>query len=66
MESRNIILINFYAGQKWRCKHKEQTCGHSRKGEGGANRESSVDIYTPPCIEQIASWKLLYNTGSPA
>ena len=65
MEPRNIIQINFSAGQKWRCGRKEQTCGHNRKGECAANRESSVDIYTLPCIKQIVSRKLLYNRGSP-
>ena len=31
---------------------------------GGINRESSIDIYTPPCVKQIASRKLLQGTGS--
>ena len=29
------------------------------------NRESSIDIYTRPCVKQIAGEKLLYNIGSP-
>ena len=30
-------------------------------GEGGPDGESSTDIYTLPCVKQIASGKLLYN-----
>ena len=30
------------------------------------NGESSTDIYTLPCIKEIAGEKLLYNTESPA
>ena len=28
MESGKIILMNLFAGQQWRYRHKEQTCGH--------------------------------------
>ena len=34
--------------------------------EGGTNQECSIDIYTLSCVNQIASEKLLYNTGSSA
>ena len=34
------------------------------EGEGGANWEIRTDTYTQPCVKQIASGKLLYNTGS--
>ena len=45
------------------------------EGEGGRNWESSVDIYTLPCVKQMASFsrsslaasgKPLYNIGSSA
>ena len=35
-------------------------------GEGGTNWESSMDIYTLPCVKEIASGKMLYSTGSSA
>ena len=35
-------------------------------GVGGVNRESSIEIYTLPCVKQIASGKLLCNIGSSA
>ena len=34
--------------------------------EDGMNWESSADIYTRPCVQQIAGGKLLYSTGSSA
>ena len=34
------------------------------EGESSMNGESSIDIYTLPCVKQIVSEKLLYNTGS--
>ena len=36
------------------------------EGEGGTNWESSIDIDIPPRVKQIASEKLLYNTGRRA
>ena len=36
------------------------------EGERGMNGESSTDIYTLPCVNQIAGEKLLYETGRPA
>ena len=34
------------------------------KGEVWTNRESTIEIYTPPCAKQIASGKLLYGAES--
>ena len=34
------------------------------EGESSMNGESSIDIYTLPCVKQIANEKLLYKTGS--
>ena len=35
------------------------------EGEGGMNWEHSVDIHTLPCVKQIVSGNLRYNTGFP-
>lgn len=32
----------------------------------GQTKKSGADIYTPPCVKQTASGKLLSNTVSPA
>ena len=34
------------------------------EGESAMNGESSLDIYTVPCVKQMADEKFLYNTGS--
>ena len=28
MESRKMVLMNLFAVQQWRCRHREQTYGH--------------------------------------
>ena len=65
MESRRMALMSLFAGQQWRCRHREKTCGHSwgrtRRGE---NWESSTEIYTLPYMKQISSGNLLHDTGS--
>ena len=67
MESRKIVLMNLFAGQQWRDRHKNRLVDTVGEGEGGMNSESSFEIYTLPCVKQIAGEKLLYNNiGSPA
>ena len=34
MESRKMLLMNLFAGQQWRQRRREQTCGHSRGRRG--------------------------------
>ena len=36
------------------------------EGEGGTNWEIKIDIYTLPCVKQIARENLLQSTGSSA
>ena len=36
------------------------------EGVSGTNGQSRIDIYTLPCVKQIAVEKALHNTGSPA
>ena len=36
------------------------------EGESRTTGESSIDVDTPLRVKQIASGKVLYNTGSPA
>ena len=36
-----MALMNLFAGQQWRCRHRRQTADTEREGEGGANGESS-------------------------
>ena len=36
------------------------------EGQSGTNEESSIDIYTVPCVKYLAGEKLPYNIGSLA
>ena len=35
IESRKMVLMNLFAGQQWRNRHREWTYGHSQWGRGG-------------------------------
>lgn len=50
MESK-IVLMNLFTVKQCRCRHREQTGGHSEEGEGRTNLESSIDIYTLSCVK---------------
>ena len=55
MKSRNIALMNLFAGQQWRCRHREQTYGYrgfGEEGEDGTNGESNKETYTIPYVQQ--------------
>ena len=38
-ESRKTVLMNLFAGQEWRCGHRERTCGHNRGRPGDKTGE---------------------------
>ena len=45
MESIKMILMNLFAGEQWRCRHREQTRRHGAEGESGTNGEYHGNIY---------------------
>ena len=52
MKSRKTVLVNLFAGQKWKHRHREQTCGlggGGKEGECGMSAESNMGIYTIIC-----------------
>ena len=57
MESKKMVMRNLSAGQQWRCRHREETCGHNRGWRGGTNWESSVETYTLPYVTLDSQWK---------
>ena len=65
MESRNMVLMNLFAGKEWRCRCRGELVDTVGQGENGMNGESSINIHALPCVKQIAGEKLLCNTGSP-
>ena len=51
-----MVQMNWFAGQKWRHRCREQTYGHeggkvAGGGGGRMNWEIRIDIYTPICIK---------------
>ena len=34
METRKLAVMNLFAGKKWKCRHREWTCGHSGERRG--------------------------------
>ena len=57
MESRKMVLMNLFAGQWWRHRHREQTYGHGRGNrEGGMYGESYMETYITICKIE-SQWK---------
>ena len=45
MESRKIVMMNLFARQQWRNRHREQTYGHGeRGGEGERYGERNMEL----------------------
>ena len=42
---------DIYSGQQGRCRHSEQTCGHSVEEEYGMNWESDIEKYMLPYVK---------------
>ena len=63
MESGRVLL-SLFAGQQWRCKNREQTCGRRGEAEGGRNRKRSPEAYTLQSVKRIASRNLLCDAGN--
>ena len=56
-----MVVMNLFAGQQWRHKHREQTCGHDARGRGWDElRETYLSLY----IKQRAGGNLLHDSGS--
>lgn len=45
IRSRKMVLTNIFAGQEWRSRYQEWTCGHRGERSGGANGERSLETY---------------------
>ena len=45
-----MVVKNLFAGQQWRNRHREQTCGHGeRGGEGEMYGKSNMETYITKC-----------------
>lgn len=61
-----MISMDLFARKEWRCRYREQTCGHSRGRRGWDMEKVALTCIYTMCLEQIAGEKLLHNTGSQA
>ena len=44
------VLMNLFAGQQWRCRHREQPCGHAvGRRRWDERREQHGNVYTTIC-----------------
>ena len=57
MESRKMVLINLFAGQQWRNRHRKQTLDiGERGGESVMYGKSNMETYITACID--SQWEL--------
>ena len=61
MESRKMVLMNLFAGQQWRNRHREQTYRHEERVR---RMERVTWKLTLPYVKQIANGNLLYVSGN--
>ena len=66
MESRKMAVMNLFAGQQWRNRHREQTYGHGgeERREKARGMERVTWKLTIPYVKQIANGNLLYDSGN--
>ena len=41
-----MVLINLFAGQQWRNRHREHTYGHAGRGDGDGEMHGESDMET--------------------
>ena len=58
METRKMVLMNLFAEQQWRHRHREETFGHSGRSRGWDDlREQYCNIYINIC-KIDSQWEL--------
>ena len=51
MKSRQMELVNLFAGQQWRHRPREQTFHTAGEEKGGTNWESNMETCTLPYVK---------------
>ena len=64
MASRKMVLMNLFAGEQWKCRPREQTCGHRVGKERVGQMERGAWKHTLPYVKQLANGNLLYDSGN--
>ena len=60
VEPRKMVQMDLFAGQEWRCRCRERTCGHGVV----VNWEIGIDVCALPCVKQIASGNCCIEQGA--
>ena len=62
-----MVQMKLFAGQEYRYRMQRTDMWTEGKGSmGRTNWECGTDTFTPPCVKQTASGKVLYSAGSSA
>ena len=56
-----MVLRKLCAGQQWRCRRREQTCGYGVGGVKRRERQADTDL---PCVRHIACGDSLCDEGA--
>ena len=64
MESKNVYLWTYLQNRNRGTGIENGLVETLGEDEGRTNWECHIDVYMLPCIKEISSGKLLYNTGS--
>ena len=51
MESRKMVLMNLFAGQRQRCKHRDRVLDTVGEGQAGTTGESIMKAYILPYVK---------------
>ena len=64
MDSRKMVLINLFAGQQWRCRHREQIREHGQgRREEDKRRQQHGNTHTHQRMES-SQWDLVVTQGA--
>ena len=51
MESGKMVLMNLFAGQQQRCRHRDRLVDTPGEGQTGTTGESSMKAYISPYVK---------------
>ena len=64
MESRKMVVMNLFAGQQWRNRHRDRLMDTGRGEERVRGMERVKRKLTLSYVKQIANGNLLYDSGN--
>ena len=64
VESRKMVVMNLFAGQRWRNRHRDRLMDTRRGKERVRGMERVTWKFTLSYVKQIANGNLLYVSGN--